>query len=115
MFYSIFQDNIKYSSCPQRFPQLIILRLKIKIFQTPVWIQGIDWRSLTPCAAKREANSLLIQARMRRGGTASRQALPRRPTLQLLKKMEEEEHVEEREDKEAEDGCGPLLGALVID
>ena len=41
------------------------------------------------------------------------------PTLQLLKKMEEEEHVEEREDKEAEDGsedgCGPLLGALVID
>ena len=75
--------------------------------------------TLTPCAAKREANSLLIQARMRRGGTASRQALPRRPTLQLLKKMEEEEHVEEREDKEAEDGsedgCGPLLGALVID
>ena len=75
--------------------------------------------TLTPCAAKREANSLLIQARMRRGGTASRQALRRRPTLQLLKKMEEEEHVEEREDKEAEDGsedgCGPLLGALVID
>ena len=75
--------------------------------------------TLTPCAAKREAkreaNSLLHQARMRRGGTASRQALPRRPTLQLPKKMEEEEHVEEREDKEAEDGCGPLLGALVID
>ena len=39
--------------------------------------------------------------------------------LQLPKKMEEEEHVEEREDKEGEDGredgCGPLLGALVID
>ena len=62
VFYSIFQDNIKYSSCPQRFPQLIILRLKIKIFQTPVWIQGIDWRSLVgllvhnvaqkPCASR---------------------------------------------------------------
>ena len=45
VFYSIFQDNIKYSSCPQRFPQLIILRLKLKIFQTPVLIRGIDWRS----------------------------------------------------------------------
>ena len=42
-----------------------------------------------------------------------------RPTLQQLRKVEEEEHVEEGEDEEAEDGsedgCGPLLGALLID
>ena len=74
--------------------------------------------TLTPCAAKREANSLLIQAKIRRGGTASRQALQRRPTLQQLKMMEEEELVEERDDKAedgSEDGFGPLLGALLID
>ena len=75
--------------------------------------------TLTPRPAEREANSLLLKAKMRRGGAASREALPLWPSLQQLRKVEEEEHVEEREDKEAEDGsedgCGPLLGALLID
>ena len=75
--------------------------------------------TLTPRPAEREANSLLLKAKMRRGGAASSEALPRWPSLQQLRKVEEEEHVEEREDKEAEDGsedgCGPLLGALLID
>ena len=75
--------------------------------------------TLTPRPAEREANSLILKAKMRRGGAASREALPRWPSLQQLRKVEEEEHVEEREDEEAEDGsedgCGPLLGALVID
>ena len=78
-------------------------------FRTPTLMQ---------CVTEREANSLL-KAKLRRGGTA-RGAPPPRPTLQMMKRMEEEENLEERED-EAEDGSdldsdfGPLLGALLID
>ena len=74
--------------------------------------------TLTKCVAENVADYLL-KARMRRGGTA-RGAPPPRPTLQMMKRMEEEENLEERED-EAEDGSdldsdfGPLLGALLID
>ena len=74
--------------------------------------------TLMQCVTEREANSLL-KAKLRRGGTA-RGAPPPRPTLQMMKRMEEEENLEERED-EAEDGSdldsdfGPLLGALLID
>lgn len=68
----------------------------------------------TPTLSKCAADSLL-NARMRRGGTA-RGALPRRPTLQMLKKLEtaeaETEEVETEED-EAESGFGPLLGELL--
>ena len=72
--------------------------------------------TLTRCAPEHVADSL-IKAKMRRGGTA-RGATPRRPTLQMLKKMEEEETMEEEED-EAEDGSSldldfaPLLGELL--
>ena len=71
--------------------------------------------TLTKCVAENVADYLL-KARMRRGGTA-RGALPRLPTLQMLRKMEEEVMVEGED--EAEDGSspdldfGPLLGELL--
>ena len=78
--------------------------------------------TLTRCAPEHVADSLL-KAKMRRGGTA-RGATPRRPTLQMLKKMEEEETMEEEgtmeeEEDEAEDGSNldldfaPILGELL--
>ena len=98
----LWRNRVPLADSPVKY----LLQFQLQINQPP---------TLTQCVTEREANSLL-RAKMRRGGTA-RVAPTRRPTL---KRMEEDENVEEREE-EAEDGSdldsdfGPLLGALLID
>ena len=94
----------------------MLLRHAMAAMERSFWQQLGALR--TPTLTPRPA--LLIKAKMRRGGTASREALPRRPTLQQLRKVEEEECVEEREGEDEsgnnfDSDFGPLLGALLID